>query len=149
MSWTKQSLASVVVVLSLFGCSRARSGDHATGNGASAAKAIPQTPLAQVRKLVETKSATVLDANGEDTRKQYGVIPGATLLSSADDYALSELPKDKSARLVFYCGGLKCRASDHAAERAAESGYTQVSVMREGIRGWKDSGAPTQALPQS
>lgn len=145
----QKSVASVVVALCLVGCHRAPSNQSATDKGAHAAHAVAQTPLAEVRKIVETKSATVLDANGDDTRKEYGVIPGATLLSSSDHYALSELPQNKSARLVFYCGGTQCRASDHAAERAAENGYTQVSVMREGIRGWKASGAPTQPLPQS
>lgn len=144
-----KSLASVFVVLALAGCHRAPSGDAATDHGAHAARAVPQTPLAEVRTLVKTKAATILDANNEDTRKEYGVIPGAKLLSSSDNYALSELPADKSTRLVFYCGGMKCRASDHAAQRAAEQGYSKVSVMREGIRGWKESGAPTQPLPQS
>ncbi len=144
----KKTLVSVAVALCLVGCNRAPEGDKGD-NGAQATRDIPETPLTEVQKLVETKSATVLDANNPETRKEYGVVPGATLLTSSDDYALSELPSDKNAQLVFYCGGMKCRASDHAAERAAKAGYKQVSVMREGIRGWKAAGAPTQALPQS
>jgi rhodanese-related sulfurtransferase len=139
---------SVAVALCLVGCNRAPEGDRGD-NAAQATRDIPQTPLTEVQKLVETKSATVLDANDNETRKEYGIVPGAKLLSSSDHYALSELPADKSAELVFYCGGMKCRASDHAAKRAAEAGYKQVSVMREGIRGWKAAGAPTEPLPQS
>jgi hypothetical protein len=46
----------------------------------------------------------ILDANVERTREKYGVIPGARLLSSYDDYDVTkELPSAKNSRLVFYC----------------------------------------------
>ena len=46
----------------------------------------------------------IYDANHPDTRAQYGIIPGAHLLPSADGYSVTqELPADKNAKLVFYC----------------------------------------------
>ncbi|MGH7916458.1 MAG: hypothetical protein ACREQE_03240 [Candidatus Binataceae bacterium] len=45
----------------------------------------------------------IFDANGPDVRDKYGVIPGSRLLSSDDNYSLSELPSDKNAQIVFYC----------------------------------------------
>ncbi len=46
----------------------------------------------------------IYDANHPDTRTEYGIIPGAHLLPSADGYRVSqELPADKNAALVFYC----------------------------------------------
>lgn len=45
----------------------------------------------------------IYDANVETTRAKFGVIPGAVLLNSDDNYDLSVLPADKSAKLVFYC----------------------------------------------
>lgn len=45
----------------------------------------------------------VYDANINETRERYGIIPGATLLSSDENYSLSVLPPDKHATLVFYC----------------------------------------------
>jgi hypothetical protein len=46
----------------------------------------------------------ILDANVVPTRKRYGVIPGARLLSSYDNYDVAtELPSAKNAKLVFYC----------------------------------------------
>ena len=42
---------------------------------------------------------------------------------------------------------IMCRASDAAAERAANAGYTNVNVMRDGIKGWANAGEPT--VPQS
>ena len=71
------------------------------------------------------RTATVVDANGSETRQQYGVIPGAVLLTNHREFALSELPAAKSNKLVFYCGGTMCRASDKAASRAVAAGYTR------------------------
>jgi rhodanese-like protein len=46
----------------------------------------------------------IFDANHPSTREQFGVIPGARLLSSYDNYDVTrELPADKNAKLVFYC----------------------------------------------
>jgi rhodanese-related sulfurtransferase len=101
----------------------------------------------EVARFVEEKSAVIYDANGEETRQKYGVVPGAVLLTNHKDYALSELPPEKSKPLVFYCGGTACRASDKAAERATGAGYTNVNVMREGIKGWASAGQKT--VPQT
>lgn len=50
----------------------------------------------------------VLDANGDGTRAKYGVIPGARLLTSYDEYNVAtELPPAKSAKLVFYCANTR------------------------------------------
>jgi rhodanese-related sulfurtransferase len=113
------------------------------------AKAVPEVTVTEVASFSKDKSATIFDANGADTRKEYGVVPGAVLLASHKDYPLSVLPPAKSAKLVFYCGGTQCRASDAAAARAASAGYSDVNVMRAGIRGWKEAGMPTSAAPQS
>ena len=78
------------------------------------------------------------------TRERDGVIPGAHLLSSFNNYDVGkELPPAKEAKLVFYCGGTQCRASDSAADKASHAGYTDVAVLRDGIRGWKSAGQPT------
>ena len=46
----------------------------------------------------------VYDANPSDVRAEYGVIPGARMLPSADGYNVAEtLPPNKRATLVFYC----------------------------------------------
>ncbi len=53
-----------------------------------------------------------------------------------------ELPKDRQAKLVFYCGSARCKASHKAAMVALAMGYTQVSVMPDGIKGWEAAGRP-------
>ena len=48
----------------------------------------------------------LFDANHPEFRAQNGVIEGATLLSSSSAYdVVSTLPRDRGARLVFYCAG--------------------------------------------
>jgi len=111
-------------------------------------KTIAEVTVSDVERFVKDKSATILDANDADTRKEYGVVPGAVLLEGKD-YPISALPASKSDKLVFYCGGTQCRASDKAAARAASAGYADVSVLRAGIRGWKDAGRATSPAPQS
>jgi rhodanese-related sulfurtransferase len=99
-----------------------------------------------VKQLVELqkRQAYVLDANGEKTRADEGVIPGAMLLTSATSYDVQkELPIVKEAPLVFYCFNEQCRASTIAAERAVKAGYTNVAVLPVGIKGWKAANQKT------
>jgi rhodanese-related sulfurtransferase len=110
---------------------------------AGAEAALKEVSVSEVAGFIQAKAATVVDANNSETRRQQGVVPGALLLSSSHDFALSELPAAKDTKLVFYCGGTMCRASDSAAKRAAQAGYADVSVMRAGIRGWKSAGQQT------
>ena len=81
-------------------------------------------------------SLYIFDANVSEIRARFGVILNAKLLGSRD-YDLSILPADKDAKLVFYCANTKCMASHEAARRALKAGYTDVSVMVDGIVGWK------------
>ena len=145
----KLATASSLCALLGVACHSAATSERATPAEATAAKPVPELAVSDVVGLVKDKSATVFDANDGDTRKEYGVVPGAVLLSSSKDYPLSVLPAEKTNKLVFYCGGTQCRSSDKAAERAANAGYTDVNVMRAGIRGWKAAGQATATAPQS
>jgi hypothetical protein len=50
----------------------------------------------------------ILDANVQDIRDKYGMIPGARLLSSYDNYDVAtELPPAKNSKLVFYCANTR------------------------------------------
>src|SRR5437667_10595143 len=87
------------------------------GHEESAVREIDVQALAAL--LSEKNAVTVLDVNNDEVRGKYGVIPGARLLSDYAKYDLAqELPQDKTAALVFYCGGPKCNAAPKAAWRA-------------------------------
>ena len=100
------------------------------------------------KKMAEKKTAPVIvDANSEKTRTKYGVIPGATLLTSYREYKTADvLPADKNKEVVFYCGSTKCTASDVAAKRAIDAGHKNVKVLRAGIKGWVKKGAKVDAF---
>jgi len=105
--------------------------------------------VSDLERLMAAKDAQVYvyDADPPDYRHREGVIPGAKLLPSSDRYDVAtELPADKSAKLVFYCYNLRCMASHAAARRAAKAGYTDVSVMVDGIDGWKKAGMSAAML---
>ena len=86
----------------------------------------------------------IFDANTDEVRAKNGIINGAKTLSSSSNYIVAQmLPKDKNARLIFYCANEKCTASHKAAQRALEAGYKDVLVMTDGIEGWRKSGQPT------
>ncbi|PTL84397.1 rhodanese-like domain-containing protein [Vitiosangium sp. GDMCC 1.1324] len=140
------TLAAPVV---LAGEGESCSGDKATH--AASKSAVKDVTITQVASLQKEKKVTVLDANGADFRKQNGIIPGAVLLTHFQKYDVAkELPATKDSKLVFYCANTQCKASHAAAEKALEAGYTDVSVLPDGLLGWKKSGQPTASVaPQS
>jgi rhodanese-related sulfurtransferase len=117
-----------------------------TGCGERGAKPDSLT-VAQLASLMDGGDPPKLyDANGNQTRKEYGVIPGATLLPGSRDYAITLLPGSRAKHVVFYCASSWCGASEMAAERAIREGYTKVSVLPDGIKGWAEAGLQTQKI---
>lgn len=68
---------------------------------------------------------------------------------------IGKLPNDKQRKLVFYCESELCLRSYKAAEKALKHGYTDVSVLKDGLPGWKKAGyeviseerIPRRAIP--
>jgi len=130
--------------------------DQAQACGGANTASLTGSPQQQVNKVSASTVAAMLkdaesygtaifiyDVNSEKTRQKMGVVPGARLLASSVRYEVSELPEDKSAGLVFYCANTMCGASKEAAKRAIQAGYSNVAVMPEGIKGWRDAGLKT------
>ena len=62
--------------------------------------------VADLAKLMADPASKVqiFDANHPSTRERFGIIPGAHLLSTYDNYDVAkELPADKNIKIVFYC----------------------------------------------
>jgi hypothetical protein len=96
---------SIAAVLAVGASARAFSLAALLNGGAYADKfkIIHVSDLSRMMKDTSTK-VWVYDADPADERGHYGVIPGAHLLSSDNDYDVNtELPHDKNAKLVFYC----------------------------------------------
>ena len=142
----KRIVLSLALALTVPAVALACDGDKEHNANADAVKNLTVPELAALQK---EKKVQVFDANGPETRAKYGVIPGAVLLTSAVKFdPAKELPAKKDSKVVFYCANTMCSASESAAERAVGAGFTDVSVLKAGIKGWKEAGQAT-ALPRS
>jgi len=104
----------------------------------------PDIAITDVKKAISEKKITIIDVNGSDSWKS-GHVPTAIDFEAAGDKLASQLPKDKAALVVAYCGGPSCGAYKAAAKKAQELGYTNVKHMAAGISGWKSAGEKTEA----
>jgi len=96
-----------------------------------------------VNTLAKSKSAVIIDVNGTDSYNA-GHVPGALNYEAIKDKLAANLPKDKSAVIVAYCGNPKCGAYAQAATAAQKLGYTNIKHMTAGIAGWKSAGMKTE-----
>lgn len=137
----------MMTVLFLAACGGATNAEPTTAASApvtATEEAAPSTftehSVDEVAALLDASQAVAADANSESTRSTLGTLPGAIQLTGHDDYALTQLPEDRSKGLVFYCRNQSCRASHVAAQRAIDNGYTNVSILPAGIEGWRAAG---------
>jgi rhodanese-related sulfurtransferase len=92
---------------------------------------------AYVKKLMDDKEKFVLIDARPKRVFDKGAIPGAINIPDSEfDKHHDQLPADKSAFLVIYCGGLECNLSDKSADKALALGYTNVKTYPEGYPGW-------------
>ena len=103
----------------------------------------PDISVAELQTAIKEKKVTVLDVNGSDAYKA-GHIPGAIDFRATKAEIAKQLPADKGALVVAYCGGPTCNAYAAAAKAAKELGYTNVKHLSAGISGWKAAGAPLE-----
>lgn len=103
----------------------------------------PDISINELKQAISEKKVTVIDVNGSDSYKE-GHIPGAIDFAAAKSTLAKQLPSDKGALVVAYCGGPTCGAYAAAAKAAHELGYTNVKHLSAGISGWKDSGQTTE-----
>src|SRR5438045_1954059 len=92
-------LAAVLGLGAMAGCSKGKA-EHS-----EAESNLPTMSIDDVDKALAANEVTVVDCNGDKTRKKNGVLPGAILISDEEAFVASELPADKTRKLVFYCSG--------------------------------------------
>jgi rhodanese-related sulfurtransferase len=100
--------------------------------------------LSDIESLVSQKPDAgkymLVDARPE-IKFAEGYIPWAVSIPKQElKERLAELPKDKATKLVFYCGGVKCKLSTESAKIAEEAGYTNVYTFSTGMPAWKKAG---------
>jgi len=103
--------------------------------------------IAQGRALFEAGDTIFADARPIDQYEQ-GHIAGAEHLdpdaftSGEDPDFVYTYPYDQ--RIVIYCPGGECDASELVAIRLQGYGYMNVHVLQPGYPGWVDAGLPTE-----
>ncbi|MFW5698606.1 MAG: rhodanese-like domain-containing protein [Planctomycetota bacterium] len=111
--------------------------NHYACQGAEAGEGESAVDHAELVALIEAQEATLLDANGTRSYERAH-IPGAIDFARAEKAGTlaEQLPAEKDALIVAYCGGPGCKAYTKATGRARELGYTNVKHFPGGIRGW-------------
>jgi rhodanese-related sulfurtransferase len=83
------------------------------------------------------ENVMIIDSRPKQVKYDKGHIPMAVSISDSQFEKMTDmLPNDKSALLIFYCGGLECKLSHKSAAKAEALGYTNVKVFAEGFPGW-------------
>ncbi len=103
--------------------------------GTEKKEAFGRLTIDQVNELIAKKDGYIFDNNSKDTYAK-GHVPTAKWVSF-NDVKAADLPADKAAKLVFYCGNEHCGACHVAAESAIGLGYKNVFIMPAGIAGWQ------------
>jgi hypothetical protein len=94
--------AAALALAAIAGCSKSEPSGGAAG-AASAEDSLQKMTVDEVDQAVAAKQVVAVDCNPESTRKRMGVVPGAILITDDASFAASELPADKTTKLVFYC----------------------------------------------
>lgn len=115
----------------------------ATGAGKQAER-FPEIKQADLVKALRDKSAFVVDANGNESYASAH-IPGAASFDKATGRFSKDLPADKNALIVAYCGGPGCGAWCGAADKLEAMGYKNIRHYKGGIKEWKQAGLETAA----
>ena len=129
-------LTSVVLAATMIGCS-------STPKTEPQAAAIPE--FEKYHDIVDVKfvmdhvtvpmaeNVMIIDARPKRSKYDKGHIPGSVSIPDSQfDKMAEQLPANKDALLVFYCGGLKCPLSHKSAFKAEKLGYTNIKVFAEG-----------------
>lgn len=109
----------------------------AKGKNCTDFEKVPNVSKTEMQKIVDAKSATIIDVNTMKVFKKNG-IPGAIHFKSKKDTIAKYLPKDKNAPIIAYCGSEMCTAWQSAAQKACEMGYTNIRHFSAGAMGWKE-----------
>ncbi len=98
----------------------------------------PAVSAEWVKSQIDKGAAmTLVDSRPKRSKYDKSHIPTAISIPDMSfDELKGQLPEDKNALLVFYCGGLNCKLSHKSAARAIDMGYTNVKVFAEGYPAW-------------
>lgn len=112
-------------------------------------------PEALHQMLEQNSAFTLINTMSIIECRDHNIPTSLCIPCEALDKLIGKLPTDKQGKLVFYCESDLCLRSYKAAEKALKHGYTDVSVLKDGLPGWKKAGyevtsqerIPRRAIP--
>ena len=109
---------------------------------ADAKARVRETNVQEVRKRLDAKEIFTLVDVREDSEWAKGHVPAAIHLGKGIiERDIENAIPAKTTPIVLYCGG--GYRSALAADSLQKMGYTNVTSMDGGWRGWTDAGFPT------
>lgn len=108
-------------------------------------KGITPVSTLEAKKLFN-EGAHFYDARREAHFKEARIKDAKPVVFDASkaQYTVLNLPKDKEAKLVFYCYGESCASSYEAALAVRNYGYKHIYWYSDGFNDWSKKGHPTQ-----
>lgn len=104
---------------------------------------VRETNVAEVKRRLDAGDVFTLVDVREDNEWARGRIPGAVHLGrGVIERDIEQRFPEKSVELVLYCGG--GYRSALSADNLQKMGYSNVSSMDGGWRGWTEAGYPTE-----
>ena len=129
----KKILFVLLAVLVLVGCqSKPVTGEIVSAAGGSYQNVTPT----ELSTMLESKDFVLVNVHIPFA----GNIPGTDVAIPYNEIEpnLSQLPADKTAKIVLYCSS--GRMSESAAEELVSMGYTNVWNLKGGMVDWKQAG---------
>lgn len=144
---SRMILSAAAAALCVAGYAYANSGSCGKGEAASAcerkdgAAAVAKVDTAGLKELLaKGEAVTVLDARSGKWDDGNRIAGAKALNAETPDEEVTKALPDKDAKIVTYCGGLKCPASSALADKLTKLGYKNVTEYPEGIEGWVKDG---------
>lgn len=111
-----------------------------------------------VKKQIDNKAKVMIIDSRPARKFAQGAVPGAVNIPDRSfDKMTDQLPTDKDAALIFYCGGYKCPLSSNSAAKAIKLGYSNVKTFQAGYPAWvrafgtaetmSNEGGPAEVAP--
>ncbi len=100
------------------------------------------------RMLDDGIEMTVVDARNPEEYQEVHIKGAINIPEKKFAEYQQELPGNKSAKIIFYCNGIKCGKSKKAAQKVINLGYTDISVYAEGMPVWEEKGMPIYTGPE-
>ena len=133
--WLPIILALLALVA--FGCSTTQKAEEPAASFKQYHDIVDVNFVMEQVKVPMAENVMIVDARPKRAKYDKGHIPMAVSIPDSQFDKMTEmLPKDKSALLVFYCGGLECPLSHKSAFKAEALGYTNVKVFAAGFPEW-------------